>query len=242
MRGATTSLAWLHCVIILVGCAPLPSLPPISDGPSIDAVNVVSDGWHAAIVVRRAHLVETGLIPEAGDFPSATFIEFGWGDRAYYPAREKTLRMTLDAALRPTPAVMYMAGRARPLEVVYGSADVVPVAMTRQTFWHMVDTLSGYFDRDEGARSGPVARGPYPHSNFYLAHGGFHLFNNCNTWTARILRAGGVNLSPAGIITAGQLMSSLRSAIAANQPSGLEHNRRARAGEDPLSNVIADAS
>lgn len=138
MRGATTTLAWLHCLILLVSCSPLAPLPPSSRGPSIDAVRVVSNGWHAAIVVRRAELVETGLVPEAGDFPNAAFIEFGWGDRAYYPTPEPTLGMTLDAALRPTPAVMYMAGYTRPPERVYGGADTVPVAMSRQTFRHMV--------------------------------------------------------------------------------------------------------
>ena len=81
--------------------------------------------------------------------------------------------------------------------------------MPRQAFRHMVGSLAGYFDRGEGARSDIFARGPQPNSNFYRAHGRFHLFNNCNTWTARVLRAGGVNLSPTGVITAGQLMSSL---------------------------------
>jgi uncharacterized protein (TIGR02117 family) len=220
MRGATTTLAWLHCLILLASCAPLAPLPPSSRGPSIDVVHVVSSGWHAAIVVRRADLVETGLVPEAGDFPSATFIEFGWGDRTYYPAREPTLGMTLGAALRPTPAVMYMAGYTRPPEGVYGGADTVSVAMPRQAFQNMVRSLAGYFDREEGERSDIFALGPQPNSNFYRAHGRFHLFNNCNTWTARVLRAGGVNLSPAGVITAGQLMSSLRATLALDQPSG----------------------
>jgi hypothetical protein len=115
---------------------------------------------------------------------------------------------------------MYMAGYTRPPERVYGGADTVPVAMSRQTFRHMVRLLAGYFDRGEGGRSDIFARGPQPNSNFYRAHGRFHLFNNCNTWTARVLRAGGVDLSPAGVIMAGQLMSSLREAIALDQQPG----------------------
>ncbi|MGI9437790.1 MAG: DUF2459 domain-containing protein [Geminicoccaceae bacterium] len=219
MRSVTTILPWLFCAILLANCTPLPPLPLSSPGPNIYAVSIVSDGWHAAIVVRRAQLIETGLVPEAGDFPKARFIEFGWGDRAYYPAREKTLGMTLDAALRATPAIIHIAGRIRSPELVYGDANVVSIAVNRQTFRHMIGVLDGYFDREDGSRSHPVAPGIHPNSNFYLARGGFHLFNNCNTWTAHILRAGGVNLSPAGVITAGQLMSQLRAKIGSSQPS-----------------------
>lgn len=185
-------------------------MPPSGPGPNVSDVSVVSDGWHAAIVVPRMQLVETGLVPEVGEFPQARFIEFGWGDRAFYPARKKTLGMTLDAAFRPTPAIIHIAGRIRSPELIYGDANVVSIAMTRQTFRHMIGVLDSYIDRREGGRSYPVASGLHPNSNFYLARGGFHLFNNCNTWTARILRAGGVNLSPVGVITAGQLMSQLR--------------------------------
>ncbi len=60
----------------------------------------------------------------------------------------------------------------------------------------------------------------YPDSNFYDARGRFHLFNTCNTWTARTLRAGGVNLSPSGVITADELVVRLRAAIGSNELSG----------------------
>ena len=42
----------------------------------------------------------------------------------------------------------------------------------------------------------------------------------CNTWTARMLRAGGVNLLPSGVITADELMARLRAAVGSNQLSG----------------------
>lgn len=210
MGSVTTSLAWLSCVVLLACCGSLPPLPPNAPGPKTYTAHIVADGWHAAIVVPRAQLVETGLVPEVGDFPKASFIEFGWGDRAFYPAREKTLGMTLDAALRTTPAIMHIAGFTRSPALVYGDTNVVSVTMTRQTFRHMISFLDSYFDREEGSRSPPVAPGLRLDSNFYLARGGFHLFNNCNTWAARILRAGGVNLSSTGVITASQLISQLR--------------------------------
>ena len=188
----------------------MPPLPPSDSGPKDHVVTVVSDGWHAAIVIPRAPLIETGLVPETGDLPNTRFVEFGWGDRAYYPAPEKTLGMALNAALRTTPAVIHLAGFDRSPERVYGDADVVPIAMTRRRFRHLIMVLDGYVDREGRSRSSPMAPGLYPSSKFYPARGGFHLFNNCNTWATRILRAGGVNLSPVGVVMAGQLMSQLR--------------------------------
>ena len=45
---------------------------------------------------------------------------------------------------------------------------------------------------------------------FYAAQGRFHLGNTCNTWTARMLRAAGVDIDPGGVVTAGDLMGRLR--------------------------------
>ena len=71
-------------------------------------------------------------------------------------------------------------------------------------------------ERPRGGRAEPISRGLYLDSNFYKARGTFHLFNTCNTWTARMLRAGGVNLSPSGVITADELVARLRAAVGSN--------------------------
>ena len=87
-------------VVLLTGCK---TVPPIMDtGPRTRLIHVTSNGWHTAIVVPAPALATTGAIPEAGDFSDAAFLEFGWGDRIYYPAEEKTVGMTLTAALVPT--------------------------------------------------------------------------------------------------------------------------------------------
>lgn len=210
MRRAIAPWAWLSCAIWLAACAALAPLPPADHGPRTQTISVVSNGWHTAIVIARTELVATGLLPEADDFPDAAFLEFGWGDRVYYPAGEKTLGMALDAALTATPAVMHMAGLARPPGLTYADAEVVPVALTQAGLRLLVGAIASSFERPDGGRAEPVSRGLYPDSNFYNAHGAFHLFNTCNTWTARMLRAGGVNLSPSGVVTADELVARLR--------------------------------
>jgi uncharacterized protein (TIGR02117 family) len=213
MRHSTAAKAWLLGALWLAACVAVPPLPPTDQGPRTHTARIISNGWHTAIVVERAELVVMGLIPEADDFPDAAFIEFGWGDRVYYPAGEKTLGMTLDAALTATPAVMHVAGLVRPPELTYADVEVTTVALTQGGFRLLVGTIAGEFERGEGERAEPISRGLYPNSNFYNAHGAFHLFNTCNTWTARVLRASGVNVSPAGVVTADELVARLRAAV-----------------------------
>ena len=65
-----------------------------------------------------------------------------------------------------------------------------------------------------------MSRGLYPDSLFYNARGAFHLFNTCNTWTARKLKQGGVAISPSGVVTADGLMRRLRRAVSAEAALG----------------------
>ena len=220
MRRLIARLAGLVCTAWLAACTTAPQLPQSDGGPRIHEIRVVSNGWHAAIVLPRPDLAATGLLPEADQFPDAAFLEFGWGDRAYYPAREKTLGMTLSAVLIRTPAVMHVAGRARAPERTDADTEVVHVALTEGGFRHLVRAIAGEFERLEGDSAEPVSPGLYPDSYFYDARGTFHLLNTCNTWTARMLRAGGVKVSPSGIITADELMARLRTATGESELSG----------------------
>ena len=213
MGRLIVALVWLVSGGWLAACAPPPPLAPADNGPRSHAVRVFSNGWHTAIVVSRLELAATGLLPEADDFPDAAFLEFGWGDRVYYPAKKKTLGMALEAALTATPAIMHMAGLAQSPEPNYAYAEVVTIALTEGRFRHLVRAIAGDFKRPKGGRAPPISKGLYPDSNFYDARGSFHLFNTCNTWTARMLRAGGVELSPTGVITADELVARLRAAI-----------------------------
>ena len=216
LLGAALAL----CAVWLATCETAPPPPPADDGPRPHLVRVISNGWHTALVVPGPALAATGLLPEAADFPAAAFLEFGWGDRTYYPAKEKTLGMTLAAGLAPTPAVMHMAGRAAPPGDGASGLDVVSVALTGAQFRRLVEALAGEFERPAGAPAAAVSPGLYPGSRFYHARGTFHLFNTCNTWTARMLRAGGVALSPAGIVSADGLMARLRAVRHPVQQSG----------------------
>jgi uncharacterized protein (TIGR02117 family) len=172
-------------------------------------VYVTSNGWHSAIVVPRAAL-PTGAIPEAADFPGAAYLSLSWGDAEYFPVREPTFGMTLRAALQPTPAVLHMAGLPSHPRDAFPADELVELKTTSEGFEKLVAYLDSAFNRAGAARAQASEPGLYRFSLFYRAKGEFHLFNTCNTWTARGLKAGGWRVRVTGTVTAEDLMAQIR--------------------------------
>ena len=206
------------CVAWFAACTSVSPPADLNQGAPTHTVHVFSNGWHTGIVVARKDL-PLARVPEAADFPEAAYLEFGWGDREYYPSPRPTVGMALSAALTPTPAVIHLAGLGGPPQMVDLRVEVVAVRLTTAAFERLVVEIDATFDRPAGGRAKPVAPGLYEDSLFYTAHGRFHLFNTCNTWTAWMLAAAGVDVSPAGVMTAEDLMGRLRDLPNVSQPS-----------------------
>lgn len=169
---------------------------------------VVSNGWHSGIVLARPDVPES-VIPEIADFPQARFLEFGWGDAEFYPAREAGAWLALRAAF-PGPAVMHVAGLPDHPARIWPQVTILPFAMNAEALSRLLVFLRNSFDRAGAGRAAASARGIYPFSLFYPATGRFHLFNNCNTWTAQALTAMGLGASLGGVNTAEDLISRIR--------------------------------
>jgi uncharacterized protein (TIGR02117 family) len=213
LRSVSRVLGMAGVAAWLAACAS-PAVPPTPEdkGPADRVVYVVSNGWHTGLVVARAD-VPPGRIPEAADVADARYLEFGWGDREYYPAPRPTVGMALAAALTPSPAVLHLAGRDAPPRASAAGFEALAVPLTTAGLERLVVRVDEAFERPTGGRAASVAPGLYPDSRFYPARGEFHLFNTCNTWIADKLAAAGIHLAP-GVITADDLMQRLRSALA----------------------------
>lgn len=246
-RPLTALLAGLWLAACSPGTPPLPQGAsggaPAEPGPPLHEVRVVSNGWHAVIAVRREAVAATGLLPEAARYPEAEFLEFGWGDRTYFPAPDKSLGMTLEAALVPTDAVLHLAGLPAPPERLRPDDEVVTLRLGEAGFRALVGAVSAYVERPApGVAAEPLSEGLRPGSDFYAAKGRFYLLNTCNTWTARVLRAAGLPVEPAGVVTADDLMERLREALPkAGRPDRLAVFRHSRGRANPEDAASAGA-
>ena len=221
--GRTIIIAWLLTLcagLSTAACQPSWVAPqadktmPVQQSGSDDgkiAIYVTSNGWHAEIALARAEL-PAGAIPEVGDFPAAPYLSFGWGDAEYYPAPDKSLGMTLNAALLPTPAVVHLAGLPAHPREIFPADEVIEIKLSAEAFRALTGYLGGSFERGGKVRAQAVAPGIYSFSQFYPAKGEFHLFNTCNTWAARGLKLSGLSVTVFGTQSAEDLMAQLRQA------------------------------
>jgi uncharacterized protein (TIGR02117 family) len=190
----------------LPGCA---AAPPVHSGANATAagtIHVVSHGWHAGIVIRRADVPEH-LWPEKRDFPDAEYLEVGWGDRDYYQARDPGLGTTLKAAFWSAGSVLHVVGFRGPVAANFPHSDVIALPVTHAGLARLAAFIDATHERPGGAPLASLGPGLYGDSRYYAARGRFHLLNNCNRWTARALRAAGHDIRDA--VTVGGLFTQL---------------------------------
>lgn len=181
-----------------------PSAEPHGGG----VVFVTSNDWHTGIVIARADLPD-GAIPETADFSNAAYFEFAWGDADYYPARDPGLFMALGAAF-PGPALVHLSGLPAHPSVVFPTVEWVAVRVTGEGMARLIAYLHDSFARAGAVRVSPTGPGLYAFSLFYPATGEFHLFNTCNSWTARGLAAAGLAVDASGVQSAEDVMELVR--------------------------------
>ena len=192
---------WLIAPLLLLACT---GEQPVERVGRPGAVFVTSNGWHSGIVIARRDLSDAA-VHEIADFPVARYLEFGWGDAEFYPAERTDLIMTLRAGLIPTSTVMHVVPRHHAPTNTNAGIEVLALAVP--DMGRLTAFLADSFDRKDAAGPKP---GLYPESRFYPATGRFHLVNTCNSWTARGLRAAGLEIDETDAARAEDLMTQLR--------------------------------
>jgi uncharacterized protein (TIGR02117 family) len=195
--------------LLAFGCTiPVPA-PTARAAPTVATIHIVSHGWHAGLVVRRSD-IPPGAWPEKRDFPDAEFLEIGWGDRDYYRAREPGAGALFKAAFWPTESVLHVVGFRGPVAANFPHSDVLALSVTRDGLARLIDFIDAAHERRGEQPLDALGPGLYGDSRYYAARGRFHLFNNCNRWTARALRAAGYDIDE--VLTADGLFTELQRA------------------------------
>lgn len=211
-----TAWAWLALAFLPGACA-APAVPLAQLGPPGNAVvYVIERGWHSDIGLPVGELTGplTGL---AQRFPGVQFLTFGFGERQFLLARRETLGGMLSALLPSRSALLMTVLSATP-GAAFGVQHVVVLHVSRDGLARIEAAVWQELETSPAGEPVWLADGPYPGSVFYAALGTYDAFNTCNTWTAEMLRAGGLPVPTAGVLFVGQVMGMARS-IAAQQAS-----------------------
>jgi uncharacterized protein (TIGR02117 family) len=202
------ALVWL-LLSLVAGCVNDPLATTSAPEDRVHSIYVVRHGWHTGVAVRAAE-VPFEAWPFLKDFPGASYLELGWGDRDFYPAKDAGPLLALKAIFWPKPGVMHVVGFEDTPERYFRSQQVVQLALSERGFAGLVRHIRQNLELD--AHGDPIALGPglYGRSVFYASRERFHLFSTCNVWTARALRATGLPIAPAGSLTSEGLFAQIR--------------------------------
>lgn len=206
-RFVTKGSCWLLAVFsaaLTAGCvAPVKGLFPPVPGARVETVYVIDHGLHTGLALPRADLAVTDppVLPES---PRADYLEFGWGDAAYYPAAHPTISMGLKALFWPSPSVVNVTGISGPLSNAYPAEEIIAVELSEAGFERLRDFVANSFRRDQQGNLIPAEAG------FYEAKGKFYFLHTCNWWTAAALRAAGCPIATGGCVTAACVMAQTR--------------------------------
>lgn len=203
LRAHVGTLAGLGLLVLAAATAclaPVAGLYPPGAHEATTPVWITGHRLHTGIVVRRGD-IPPAIWPESDDFRGSTYLEVGWGDRDYYQAPRGTLALALRASFASRGSVLHVAGFDTPVEEFFPEADVVELALTERGLDALCRFIHEGYARDERGRPIVLGHGVYPRSLFYQATGSYRLLDNCNTWTARALRAAGCPITPAWALT-----------------------------------------
>ena len=203
------------CLIILAGCSTQPHVVETTEiiAPAATRVYVVRQAWHTGFVIP-SEMIQSRLPELADRLGNTPYMEFGWGDRAYYQSADKSLEVTLRSVLWPTDAIVYTRAIPEQPGDYYPDAKVETLCLESRQFALLVNFIENSFYRDTEGDIVFSQDGLLENSLFFKGTGEYYLFNTCNTWTARGLKSAEFGISPAFKVQAGSVMRS----VARNMP------------------------
>lgn len=187
---------------------PAPRAAPATRGDCVE-LHLYSNGYHSDIAAPAD--IFPADHPLRRMFPDAQSFLIGWGDERFYRSDGTNLWLALDALIPPSPTVLHIAYNGAPSSVYLGPNDDLAIGVSHEGAARFVAYIDRALALDAEGAPIRVADGKVVgRSAFLRSRGSFHLFNVCNQWMARALRAAGVDVNARAAWLAGPLIRQAR--------------------------------
>ena len=181
--------------------APAPA-PAVPEGTY--RVAVVDWGYHTGLVVEQP----PGAAWGPPDERRAPFVEFAWGDRAFYHAADRRPHRLFATLALPTASAVFADGvrwdgfsRAR---------AVYEREVDAETLARLIGAVEASFERAaSGARAEALPQTTGTRGRFFPSPERYLWTRDCNWWTARRLQDAGLATSARGVVLSGQVAGRL---------------------------------
>jgi uncharacterized protein (TIGR02117 family) len=134
-----------------------------------------------------AFLQESGL---PLDVPGLRWLVFGWGGRAFYLETPTWADLKLVPALKALTIDRSVLHAELAGEIDRSLPNVKAIRVSEDEYSKLLQSVLDSFDPQQPAAIEGAFYGP--NDRFYEANGYFNVLLSCNTWAAKVLRAGGV--------------------------------------------------
>ena len=186
-----------------------PACYPVKPGEPSQDVIVFDNHWHTGIMLPFRSLPASlqSRLPKFRDF---RYVGIGWGDGEFFRAPHPGPGVIFRALFASRGSVLLVMGfDVEPEDLFVKSVDIYRVPLRSPGIARIARTIDDSFaTRDRYLiNAGP---GPYDDSEFFQAIGRYSVFHTCNQWTADMLRAGGLPITPAYASTAWNLAFQLQ--------------------------------
>jgi hypothetical protein len=175
---------------------------------SAAVVTVISRGWHTDIGLS-ANVLTGPLADLANQYPGARFLTFGFGERNYLLQRRIT-PFTMLSAMLPSRSALLVTLLSTTPETAFGQHYTVTLYLSQANLGRIQARIWQELQKSAAGKPIWLADGPYPGSEFYGAVDTYFGLYTCNTWTAEMLRAGGLPMPVAGVVFASEVMGMAR--------------------------------
>lgn len=176
-----------------------PALYPARPGQGV-IIYLVDNGWHSDIAAPAAAIAARGgaLARAAQATSAAPWILIGWGDARFYEASTSALSRVPDglgALFGGRPTVVHLEGVFEQPDHAWRSG-VRPTTLSRAGLAALLARADRALVR--GADGAPVMAPlrRVPGEAFFASGERFSLFHLCNQWTAELLHAAGLPVTP----------------------------------------------
>jgi len=176
-----------------------PALYPPQPGQGV-TVFLVDNGWHSDLAVPTAEIEARGgaLALAARATSSGPWMLIGWGDARFYEAATSATSRIPDgvsALIGGRPTVLHLEGAAGPPDASWGEY-IRPITLSRPGLEALLVRAESSLAHD--ATGAPIMAPIHrvPNEAFFISTERFSLAHLCNHWTAQLLNAAGLPVTP----------------------------------------------
>lgn len=173
-------------------------------------IYVQHEALHTALIIPAQFVYRSAPELTSLDLPPVAYIRFGWGDAYYYGNFDRHSGAGLTALFLPTSSVMEVTPIEDP-QLLPGNILAIPA--TAMQIHNLMIEISATFSRLYPEQLFELRRTGIENRRYYRANGNYHLFNNCNHWTAQRLHFLDFRANTFNSMLAGSLMKRVAAAI-----------------------------